>query len=75
MTKNRHFCYDYDMEQTLLIALAAILIGVRLPSFFRRQSMPKKDRILLTITVYVLLGLALLAVNGFSYIYNLFRMM
>lgn len=60
------------MQQTLLIVLAAILISIRLPSFFARQNMPKNERVLLLCIVYILLVLALLAVDGFSYLLSLF---
>ncbi len=61
------------MQQTLLVVLAAILIAIRLPSFCRRQNIPKRDQILLTIIVYTLLGAAFLAVNGAGNILSLFR--
>jgi uncharacterized membrane protein AbrB (regulator of aidB expression) len=61
------------MNTSLLVALAAILIGTRLPSYFRRQQMPKKERILLVVIVFSLLGLALLAGGGFSFLLSLFR--
>lgn len=44
--------------QTLLLALAAVLIGIRLPSFFRRQGMSKRDSILFIAMIFFLLFLA-----------------
>lgn len=61
------------MNTPLLLILAAILIGIRLPSFFRRQNTPKNERILLTVSVFTLLGLALFAIDGFSFLLSIFR--
>jgi hypothetical protein len=61
------------MNNWLLVALATILIGTRLPSFFRRQQIPKNERIVLTVIVFSLLGIALLAGGGVSFLLSLFR--
>ena len=55
------------MTQTLLLGLAVILIATRLPSYFERQSVSRKGRIISVITIYAILGLVLLAINFFAY--------
>lgn len=59
------------MTQTLLIGLAVILIATRLPSYFDRQGMSQKARIISVITIYAILGLTLLALNFFAYVIQL----
>lgn len=51
---------------TLLFVLALIILGLRLPSFMRRMGMSKKDKVILIICMFTLLGFAWLAVYGFS---------
>jgi hypothetical protein len=46
------------MSPNLLLALAAILIGVQLPSYMRRLGMPKKDKIAFVFFIFSILGLA-----------------
>lgn len=55
------------MTQTLLLGLAVILIATRLPSYFERQGVSRKSRIISVITIYAILGLVLLALNFFAY--------
>jgi len=47
-----------DLSGSLLLLLAAIMIAIRLPSFFRRQNMSKVDRLVFVILAFGLLGLA-----------------
>lgn len=61
------------MQLALLITLAAILIAVRLPSFFSTQNMSTKERLGLVVIIYSLLGVAFFAVNGAGYLMSLFR--
>lgn len=52
----------------MLLGLAAILIAIRLPSYFDRQGMSRSGRIISIITIYALLGVVLLALNFFTYL-------
>ena len=56
------------MNLAILMALAAIIIGVQLPSYMRRIGMPNKDRIGFTLIIFSLLALAWLAVQGLGMI-------
>lgn len=49
------------MNLNLLLALAVILMGVRLPSFMTRLGMSKADKIAFVGMIFSLLGLAWLA--------------
>jgi len=63
------------MTTGILLALAAILIGTRLPSFYRRQQLSKNERIVLTLFVFSLLGLAVLVTGGANFLVSIFRSM
>ena len=49
------------MNLNLLLILAAILIGVRLPSVMSRLGIPRADKIAFIAMIFSLLGLAWLA--------------
>jgi len=63
------------MTTGILLALAAILIGTRLPPFYRRQQLSKNERIVLTLFVFSLLGLAVLVTGGANFLVSIFRSM
>lgn len=50
------------MTQYLILVLAVILLGTRLPSYMNRLGMSKTDKIMFVIIAFCLLGLAWLAV-------------
>ncbi len=56
------------MNLAILMALAAIIIGVQLSSYMRRIGMPKKDRIGFALIIFSLFALAWLAVQGLGMI-------
>jgi len=45
-----------NLNNTLLLVLAVILLGIRLPSFMTRLGMSKKDKIATVIIMFSLLG-------------------
>jgi hypothetical protein len=48
------------LTTSLLVLLAVILILVRLPSFFRTQNISQRDRVIILIALFLLLGAAVL---------------
>ncbi len=50
------------MTQYLILVLAVILLGTRLPSYMNRLGMSKTDKIMFVIMAFLVLGLAWLAV-------------
>jgi len=46
------------MNLTLLLVLAVILLGTRLPSFMNKLGMSKKDKIVFVVIAFAILGLA-----------------
>lgn len=57
----------------LLLAICAIMLGVRLPALLRRQGVPKKDRILVVFGMFVLLAFAFFASGAVGQLLALFR--
>ncbi|HEX6416355.1 MAG TPA: hypothetical protein VFZ62_02405 [Candidatus Saccharimonadales bacterium] len=53
-----------DLQGSLLLLLVVILIGTRLPSYFRRENMSKTDRVIFVIMIFGLLGIVWLALPG-----------
>lgn len=50
------------MQQLLYLALAAILLAARLPSFMTRLGMSTADKVAFVLIIFAVLGLAGLAV-------------
>lgn len=46
------------MDLNGLLALAVILLGIRLPSFMSRLGMSKKDKVAFALLMFSILGLA-----------------
>lgn len=46
------------MDLNGLLALAVILLGIRLPSFMSRLGMSKKDKVAFVLLMFSILGLA-----------------
>jgi len=54
------------MNLNLLLIIAVILLGIRLPSFMNRMEMSRADKIKFVIMVFLLLGLAWFSVYVIS---------
>jgi len=58
------------MTQTLILFLAVLLIGIRLPSVMRRLEVKGGDKIAFVLVAFALFGLAWLGVSALSMLFS-----